>query len=99
MTRPSASLNWYEPGASGMVPAGGRWIIAPSMLRMNVAGSVHVQAQGVVVDIHRGQHRSPEIDTDPRECESEREDQANLIDPAEHEHRCHLRDDEREQRR
>ena len=24
MTRPSASLNWYEPGASGIVPAGGR---------------------------------------------------------------------------
>src|SRR5438270_6060583 len=24
MTRPSASLNWYEPGLSGMVPAGGR---------------------------------------------------------------------------
>src|SRR3954449_6548531 len=28
MTRPSLSLNWYEPGASGMVPAGGRWIIS-----------------------------------------------------------------------
>ena len=25
MTRPSLSLNWYEPGPSGMVPAGGRW--------------------------------------------------------------------------
>src|SRR2546422_8799175 len=24
MTRPSPSLNWYEPGASGMVPAAGR---------------------------------------------------------------------------
>src|SRR5258705_12761038 len=24
MTRPSASLNWYEPGESGIVPAGGR---------------------------------------------------------------------------
>src|SRR3954449_12907874 len=24
MTRPSLSLNWYEPGASGIVPAGGR---------------------------------------------------------------------------
>src|SRR5687767_4105508 len=24
MTRPCASLNWYEPGASGMEPAGGR---------------------------------------------------------------------------
>src|SRR6478735_12649858 len=24
MTRPSASLNWYEPGASGIVPVGGR---------------------------------------------------------------------------
>src|SRR4051794_11812953 len=24
MTRPCASLNWYEPGASGIVPAGGR---------------------------------------------------------------------------
>ena len=27
MTRPAASLNWYEPGASGIVPAGGRLII------------------------------------------------------------------------
>src|SRR5258705_1442151 len=26
MTRPWSSLNWYEPGDSGMVPAGGRWI-------------------------------------------------------------------------
>src|SRR5262245_33441806 len=24
MTRPSRSLNWYEPGQSGIVPAGGR---------------------------------------------------------------------------
>src|SRR4051794_23778490 len=24
MTRPCTSLNWYEPGASGMEPAGGR---------------------------------------------------------------------------
>src|SRR5215218_1030137 len=28
MTRPRASLNWYEPGASGIVPAGGRCSIA-----------------------------------------------------------------------
>src|SRR4051794_12791609 len=25
MTRPSRSRNWYDPGLSGMVPAGGRW--------------------------------------------------------------------------
>src|SRR5882762_1250623 len=30
MTRPSPSLNWYEPGASGIVPAEGRWIMLRS---------------------------------------------------------------------
>src|SRR6478752_2881300 len=30
MTRPCSSLNWYEPGASGMEPAGGRATTASS---------------------------------------------------------------------
>src|SRR2546423_8279445 len=32
MTRPSLSLNWYEPGVSGIVPVGGR-CSTPSNLR------------------------------------------------------------------
>ena len=28
MTRPCTSLNWYDPGASGIVPVGGRFTIA-----------------------------------------------------------------------
>src|SRR5687768_760178 len=31
MTRPSLSLNWYEPGASGIVPAGGRCGVTRSL--------------------------------------------------------------------
>src|SRR5947199_303641 len=27
MTRPSRSLNWYDPALSGIVPAGGRWSV------------------------------------------------------------------------
>src|SRR5688572_16224811 len=36
MTRPSPSLNWYDPGASGMVPAGGREIIALPWYRCRI---------------------------------------------------------------
>src|SRR3954447_19517821 len=43
MTRPSASLNWYEPGPSGIVPAGGRETIgekATPVRTGNVADNV-----------------------------------------------------------
>src|SRR6478609_888648 len=38
MTRPCSSLNWYEPGASGMEPAGGRATTTSASPAHGVAG-------------------------------------------------------------
>src|SRR5919112_6507502 len=56
MTRPSRSLNWYDPGASGIVPAGGRWnVTAPFSSRPGTSAKrKQTRTSGVYPDDNAG---------------------------------------------